>query len=102
MKPNWEADTISEIFGYAKLEDLKGASEEVQTQAMLTIMLTHDMSNKEKYILAALLKVITGIEVNNSIDLCKYFVSLEAEDRRDLVAFWTPILKDNINFNEKE
>jgi len=102
MKPNWEADTISEIFGYAKIEDLKDAPEKVQTQAVLTIMLTHEMSNKEKYILAALLKVITGIEINNSIDLCKYFVSLEAKDRKTLVDFWRPILGNEIDYSEGE
>ena len=102
MKLNWEADSISEIFGYSELQDLKDAPEEVQTQAILTIMLTHNMSNKEKYILATLLIVITGIEIDNSIDLCKYFVSLEAKDRKKLVVFWQPILDNEIDYSEGE
>jgi len=101
MNLNWKADTISEVFGYDTLGELKEAPLDTQTQAILTIMVANQLSEREQYLLAAFLKVVVGIKIESSIDVCKYLVSLDIEDRKDLVQFWSHVIND-IDFEDVE
>jgi len=78
---NLEADTIQGIFGFDTLEELKACEDiDVHRQSTFISIINNHLTKRGVTMIAGILSVITGQNLNSNHELIKYFFKLDKED----------------------
>jgi len=78
---NFNAGTISGIFGFDTLAELKECKDiDVQRQATFISIINNNLTEREVVMLAGILSVITGQNLDSNHQLIKYFFKLDQQD----------------------
>jgi len=78
---NFNSGTVSGIFGFDTLAELKACEDiDIQRQATFISIISGHLTKREITMIAGILSVITGQNLNSNYELVKYFFKLDQQD----------------------